>query len=110
MANIYRIEYETNDFNYKVHIAADSFEKARDFLFKNVKKQLRINSMSELCRIDAITREAIPQIIIEENHTHNIKNLEKETIGQENKWKCPWCGETFEKEMGLKIHIGRQHK
>jgi len=106
MANIFRIEYETKDFNYKVHIASDSFEEARDFLFKNVKKKFRINSMSELCRLDVVTKKAIPQLIIEKSNESNTVN----TVGQENIWKCPWCEETFEKEMGLKIHIGKRHK
>ena len=107
MANVYRIEYETNDYDYKVHIVADTFESARAFLFKNVKKQFKINSMSELCRLDVVTKEAIPQLIIEkDDNSSNPSN----TVGQESTWKCPWCGEVFEKEMGLKIHIGRQHK
>jgi len=107
MANVYRIEYETEDFDYKVHIVADTFENARSFLFKNLKKKFKINSMSELCRLDVVTKEAIPQLIIEKD---NKPTINSNPVGQESTWKCPWCGEVFEKEMGLKIHIGKQHK
>lgn len=106
MANVYRIEYETKDFNYKVHIAAHDMEEARLFLLKSVKKQLKINTMQDVCRLDVVAKGAIPEILMEHN---TAKPAEKE-IGQEHEWKCPWCGDTFEKEQGLKIHIGKTHK
>lgn len=106
MANVYRIEYETKDFNFKVHIAAHNMEEARLFLLKTVKKQLKINSMQEVCRLDVMAKGAVPEILIERNNSL----VAKKEIGQEHEWKCPWCGDTFAKEQGLKIHIGKAHK
>jgi len=105
MAGVYRIEYETSDFSYKFHIAAKDMEEARDFLSKNMKKQFRINSMSEICRLDAITKLAFPDILVEQ-----MGDKPTPIVENQRDWKCPWCGEVYKNEHGLKIHIGRSHK
>lgn len=104
MVKVYRIEYETSEFDFKFHIAAMSAEEALAFLAKNIKKTYKVSTISEVCNIDAMTMIASNKILIEG----------KEVTGPivENKltWKCPWCGKAFEKEQGLKVHIGREHK
>ena len=104
MANVYRLEYETSEFSYKFHVAATSMEEAQEFLRVNIKKQFKINTIQEICRIDAITKEALPLVLVE---TVNTRSVLKEN---EREWKCPWCGDDFKNELGLKIHIGRSHK
>jgi len=104
MADVIRIEYETANMFYKVHIAATDMEEAHMYLKKNVKGHYKITSTSNVCRIDAITEQARPFVRIEnEIDTKPMKSEKME-------WKCPWCKDSFGTEVGLKVHISKKHK
>jgi len=104
MAEVFRIEYETDSMFYKAHIAAIDMEEAVKYLKSKVKKRYKITSTADLCRLDAVTEKAKPTILIE--GIENKQNITPEKIV----YSCPWCKETFDTEQGLKIHIGRTHK
>ena len=105
ISKVFRIEYETDEFTYKFHISALTMEEALAFLHRNIKKKYKVNTIYEVCTLDAITKEALPNVLIEAEGKPMPKIPENKS-----EWKCPWCGEVFEKEMGLKIHIGKTHK
>ena len=104
MAEVFRIEYETDQMFYKAHVAAVDMEEALDYLRKSVKKRYKVTSTANVCRLDAITIKARPSILVE--GTSN----EPKIIPQKVVFKCPWCDDSFDTEQGLKIHIGRSHK
>jgi len=103
MANIYRLNYETKDMFYKIHIAAINMQEAINYLKKMVKKQFKITETTELCQLDAITLKAKPTIYYEGSE---LKQIPENKVN----WKCPWCGNDYTTEQGLKIHIGKSHK
>jgi hypothetical protein len=80
-------------------------EEAQEFLRVNIKKQFKINTIQEICRVDAITKEALPQVLVE-----GLDAKQNTVVENKREWKCPWCEESFKNELGLKIHIGRSHK
>lgn len=102
MANCYRIEYETKESFYKFHVIAQSMEQATAFLKKNIKTSYKINTMYEVCMVNAVTKEAVSELFIEQEGG-------KKPIDIKKIWKCPWCPSDFETEQGLKVHIGKMH-
>ena len=104
MADVIRIEYETSNMFYKVHIAATDMEEAHKYLKSQVKGQYKITSTSNVCRLDAVTSKARPYVRIE-NELDT-----KEMVPEKIEWKCPWCKDSFGTEVGLKVHISKKHK
>ena len=102
MANCYRIEYETKESFFKFHVIAQSMEQAIAFLKKNSKTSYKINTMFEVCMVNAVTKESVGDLFIEKSGDVNSIKIDKI-------WKCPWCPSDFATEQGLKVHIGKMH-
>ena len=55
---VWRYDYEMKESSlWTAHIAGYTEEQARDYLFKIVGRNVKITSISQICRLDAITDE-----------------------------------------------------
>ena len=54
---VWRYDYEMKDSTWVAHIAGYTEDQCRDYLFKIVGKNIKITSISQICRLDAITDE-----------------------------------------------------
>ncbi|MFW6046351.1 MAG: hypothetical protein ACOCP4_00910 [Candidatus Woesearchaeota archaeon] len=108
MLMLTQIEFEQKSGDIRrANIVCENQEDAITFIrnLPTTKKVNTINNVGAGNQIHVFTDQALNYIFSRASDTKN----ENINVDETTNYICPWCDKTFEKPLGLKMHIQKTH-